>query len=145
MLTLAQVVMLQNELATDPASLGYAPHVAASHDGTLADLINSVSVLDVDRRLIPTYEILGATVSAEFAVLGAADKQWYQLMIAGGQIDVSNANVRNMLQNMFAGGTQTRANLVALIKRKGSRAEQLFGLGFLIDASMIAQALGRGV
>lgn len=119
---------LKTELQTDPTSLGYASSMASGTDWALADLLNAVrQTIDIDRGVIPSYEIINATAVAEWTALSAAEKQRYQTLTGAGQVDSANVNVRASFNQMFAGGTATRTALTALLTRKGSRAEQLFG------------------
>ena len=130
---------LKLELTTDPAALGYAAAWAEGSDWKLADLLNAVrQTIDVNRGVIPSYEIINATVPGDWATLSAAEKQRYQTLTGAGQVDSGNANVRAAFQAMFAAGTATRTALVALLTRKGSRAEQVFGQG--VSMMGVAQA-----
>lgn len=101
---------------------------AAGDDVSCASLLNAVATnIDIDRGVIPSYEIINATVPAEWTALSAAERTRYQTLTGAGQVDSQNANVRASFQAMFGVGTTTRTNLTALLTRKGSRAEQLFG------------------
>jgi hypothetical protein len=134
-MTLAE---LKAELDADPSGLGYAAMLA---DGTIADALNLVrSDIDIDRGVIPSYEIVNATAHAEWAVLSSAEKQRYQTLTGAGSVDASNANVRAAFSAMFAAGTATRTALVAMLTRKGSRAEQLWGAGAFIGPMAVAEA-----
>jgi len=133
-------IALKNEILTDPKALGYI----GKEDYQIADLLNTIGLGGgvINRGVIPSYEVINATVPTEWALLTAAEKQRYQTITGAGQIDSSNVNVRATFQAMFAAGTQTRANLVALLTRSCSRAEALgFGSVNHLD---IAKAL-RGI
>ena len=135
------LAILKAELLADPAGLGYAPLLAAGADGTVADLLNAVrDTISIDRGVIPSYEIVNATAPAEWTALSASEKQRYQTLTGAGQVDSGNINVRAAFQAMFAAGTATRTALVALVTRKGSRAEQVFGPGVVVDFMSIAEA-----
>jgi hypothetical protein len=128
---------LKAELTGDPAALG----LAALSDGFAADALNAVRAgIDVARGVIPSYEIVNATTPAEWTALSAAEKQRYQTLTGAGQVDSSNANVRAAFSAMFAAGTATRTALTALLTRKGSRAEQLWGAGVTVDSTHVADA-----
>jgi hypothetical protein len=119
---------LKAELLADPLGLGYAAPWVEGSDWQLADLLNAVRPsIAVDRGVIPSYEIINATVPAEWASLSAAEKQRYQTLTGAGQVDSAHANVRAAFLAMFAAGTATRTALAALASRPGSRAEQLLG------------------
>jgi len=132
---------LKAELLADPLSLGYAPMLAGGQDSTVADAMNAVrQSIDINRGVIPSYEIVNATTPAEWTALSAAEKQRYQTLTGAGQVDSGNANVRAAFQAMFAAGTATRTALTALLTRKGSRAEQLWGAGVAVDHTSVALA-----
>lgn len=119
---------LKAELQNDPTGLGYAADWASGNDWSLADRLNAVSTGTlINRGMIDAHEILSATVPTEWTSLSAAEKQRYQTLTGAGQVNGLNANVRAAFNQMFGSTTATRAALVALLTRPGSRAEQLFG------------------
>jgi hypothetical protein len=119
---------LKTELTTDPAGLGYAALVASGHTAGLADLLNAPNAaIRVNRGVIEAYRIVNAIVPGDWAALTAAQKQSLQLIISAGQVDVSDVNVRQAFVDAFGAGTATRAALVGLATRDGSRAEQVLG------------------
>ena len=135
------IAALKAELLADPLGLGYAPMLAAGQDSTVADALNAVrQTIDIARGVIPSYEIVNATTPTEWTALSSAEKQRYQTLTGAGQVDSANANVRAAFQAMFAGGTATRTALTALLTRKGSRAEQLWGAGAYVDFMAVAEA-----
>jgi len=132
---------LKAELLADPLGLGYAPLLAHGADSSLADLLNAVRPsIDINRGVIPSYEIVNATTPTEWTALSTTEKQRYQTLTGAGQVDSGNANVRAAFQAMFAAGTATRTALTALLTRKGSRAEQLFGAGAAVTAEHVSDA-----
>jgi hypothetical protein len=138
-------VALKTELTTDPAGLGYAAHLATGSYSPIVDLLAaSRAGYTVFRGVIPAYEVINATVPAEWAALTAGEKQRYQTLTGAGEVDVSNANVRAAFAAMFAAGTATRDALVALASRPGSRAEQALGAGITVSADDVARALREG-
>lgn len=125
---------LKAELDTDPGGLGYGPHLASGNDIALVDLLNAINpAISVPRDLIPSYEIFEAIVPTEWSALSAQEKQRIQVILSMGQVDVRGTNTKNAFIEAFAGGTQTRANLIALATRPGSRAEELFGQSVSLD------------
>ena len=119
-------VALKAEMTNDPTGLGFAADTHGD-DQFRADLLNAVrATIDISRTVIPSYEIINATVMSEWTALSAANKQLYQTLTGAGEVDASNPNVRTAFTTMFAAGA-TRTALAALQTRKGSRAEQLFG------------------
>jgi hypothetical protein len=134
---------LKNEIVNDPLSLGYSTPYSAGRDNAVADLLNQVrATILLDREVIPAYEVIEATVPAEWAALSAAEKQRYETITGAGEVDVKGTNTRAAFAAMFSAGTATRSNLSALQQRQGSRAEQLFGTGVAISAQDVAIARG---
>lgn len=123
------IAVLATELTTDPLGRGYA----GMSDAQAAASLNTANRDGPDRDVIPSYELINATVPAEWAALSAAEKQRYQTITGAGMVDISNTNVRSSLAAMFTAGTTTRTNMLAL--RAGpqiSRATEL-GLGVVGD------------
>ena len=131
---------LRAELTTDPQSLGYAALIAAGADAALADALNLVRAgIRVFRNDILAWEILAATVKADWDALAAGDKQLYLAMVSAGRLDATSASLRQMLGALFPAASPTRANLAAVGQRQGSRAEQLFGAA--VSVAQVATAL----
>ncbi len=134
-------IALKTELTTDPRSYGYSTPWASGEDWKLADLINQVrNTINIDRDLIDAHEIFECIVPAEWTTISAQEKERVQVILSMGQINTKGANTRAAFQVAFAAGTTTRANLAALLSRKGSRAEELFGTGISISWDDIAKA-----
>lgn len=133
---------LKAELVADPSALGYAAPLASGGDNTLADLLNAPRAgITVYRGIIDGREIVSATTPAEFLALTTAQQSLYLAITgASGGVDTSNALVRSAFTTMFAAGTATRAALAALAIRSGSRAEQLWGAGTVVDYMTVAAA-----
>ena len=127
-------IILKNEILNDPKSLGYA----GKEIYQIVDLLNVIGLSNevIDRGIIASYEVINATIPAEWAALTAQEKQRYQTITGAGQIDSSNKNVRATFQAMFVAGTQTRTNLIALLTRLCSRAEAL-GIGNVNNEDVI--------
>ena len=125
---------LKSECQTDPAGLGLAaPFAAGTFSVVLAALNASRGTEKQDRALVPTWELWEAIVPAEWASLSAAEKQRLQTMLSLGSVNLRGSNTRASLLAMFGSSTTTRANLVALQKRDGSRAETLFGSAVTLE------------
>ena len=151
-LTPAQISQLATELNTDPAGLGYSPLVAAGRDAALVDALNQVrpgGAFQVDRERVPTWAIFGSIDAAEFLALTATQREQLLVLLNAGQVDLSNANIRNILvccgagagTGIFANPSATRTNLIALAKRQGSRAEVLWGSGTVVNGRDVSLAL----
>lgn len=132
---------LKSELLIDPQSMGLTAPFNAGAYTTVCALLNGVSqAIDIDRDLVPAHEVFEAIVPGEWASLSAAEKQRLQTMLGCGLVNARGANTRAAFQAMFANGTTSRVNLIALQKRKGSRAEQLWGAGVVVTAADVAKA-----
>lgn len=129
---------LKNEIVTDPSTKGYAAPWNSGSDWRVAELLNEISTgTMVDRGVIRSYEIISATVPAEWATLTAAEKQRFQTLTGAGEVDSLNANVRSAFNAMFSSTSATRTALTALLTRPGSRAEIVVGQSVnLIDIAM---------
>jgi hypothetical protein len=126
-------VALKNEFVTDPRSYGYAPFWANGQDWKLAELINEIRAIPINRDIIPAHEIFEAIVPTEWVALSVQEKERIRLLLGMGDVNVRGANTRASFQAAFATGTQTRTNLTALLTRNGSRAEELFGVSISWD------------
>lgn len=112
----------------------YAANIAAGAMGAVSAQLNAVSgTIDIDRGVLEAYEVVNATDSTEWALLLPTEKQRYQTIVGAGKVDSKNANVRAAFLAMFGAGTATRAALIAMLTRKGSRAEQLLGTSVSYD------------
>lgn len=82
--------------------------------------------------------LLAAIVRAEYDALSAASKAYINVVLATSGAIPMTATLKANLGGVFAVGTQSRTNFLALQTRPGSRAEEL-GLGF-VTPSNIADA-----
>jgi len=120
---------LKNEFLNDPNGYGYSVYYADGQDWRLAELINQIrdTIFIARGDTVPSYEIFEAIVPTEWDLLSVQEKQRIQLILSMGEISVNGPNTKSAFLLAFGVGTTTRANLIALTTRKGSRAEQLFG------------------
>lgn len=125
-------VVLKAELDTDPSTLDYAPHMASGDNRALVALLNEPHPADqVDRGVVPAHEVITATDAGEWAALTDAERSRYDTITGAGRVDASATNVRAAFAAMFTlgNGPITRAALLAIGTRDGSRTEALFGAG----------------
>lgn len=128
------IEVLRAELLTDPLGRGYA----GMTDAQAAASLNAVNRTPA-RGVVDSYLVVNATVATEWTALSAAEKQRYQTIVGAGKVDNGNANVQAAFLAMFAGGTTTRTNLIALAGGPSiSRAAEL-GLPF-VGAHHVAEA-----
>ena len=138
--------VLKNELLTDPAALGYATPIADGSMSTLAGLINAIRVgptYAIWRGLIEGREVVQAIDPTEFVTF--TQLQIMRLMLicsATGGLDSGSAQVRTLVtEAMPSGSTISRAAMVAMAKRQGSRAEVVFGPGIVLTSDELITAL----
>lgn len=125
-LSLAQVISLRAEVQNDPQGFGYGPLLAANdYAGILSALTQERPAIRIDRDIVPAYEVFEAIIPSEWATLTANERTRVQTILGMGAIDLRGANTRASFQAAFGPGTTTRANLVALLQRQGTRLEQL--------------------
>lgn len=128
---------LQAEIAGDPKALGLTAMTNLAVAAKLNEVGASSETL-ADRKAIPAWEVMNAIDTAEWEVrhplLSTAQRAWFDDLVAGGMVDVSNARVRVGLGAIFtaAAAPNTRAAMLALRERSCSRAEALFGAGVVI-------------
>jgi hypothetical protein len=132
-------VALKAEIQSGPLAATLAPMVTLNDTHGIAEALNAPGAAQIGRKLVPSYEILGATDATDWAALSAQNKSLYALVIQALQVDLSNAGTRATLGGIFAAGTASRAAIIALNNRSGSRAEFL-NLG-TVTAVDVARAL----
>lgn len=133
--------ILKAELINDPLGRNYA---GMQPDAAAASL-NTVN-RTVDRDVIPAWEVAGAIVWTEYTStnMTANARSYVQTLVAGGTVNVKNANVRAAISAIFpaSGGSAmplTRANMIALQTKTISRADEL-GLGRQVEAIDVIRA-----
>jgi len=133
---------LKTELQTDPTAIGYAPMLSAGDHAGVAAALNLVrQTITIRRDILPAHELFECVVTAEYNSLTASEKSRLDTILGMGTVNVKGDNTRSQLSAMFVAGTATRTNMLAIMDRKGSRAEQLFGLSTKVAPSDIALAL----
>jgi len=121
-MTPSELEILKTELTTDPLARGY---VAMKHHKA------AESFQDRDRTTANDTttggEVASAIVRADLAGLVAADKTYLQLLVSAATLQLKGpaSAVKDELKTLFPAGSATRANLVSLFKRPGTRAEEL--------------------
>jgi hypothetical protein len=93
----------------------------------------------VDRESIPTSEIMLNIDRDEFVALSAGDRQWLLGVGQGGTINPKQGGeVYEGILQLFANGTESRTNLVAILKEPASRINQLFKAGTLSKGGSVS-------
>lgn len=151
---------LKSELTLDPAAIGYNTNNDVTNQNWLAlkNKINAIKqTIDVPRTDVAPSEILEAidirdlaypnTTTLPAASQPLANGWWESISSQSGQIrmqkdDGSDTTVlKNLKLLLVATGQGSQARVIALSTRKGSRAEQLFGTGFAVAESQVADAI----
>jgi hypothetical protein len=146
---------LLTEVSTDPATLGYATAYggaitsgSAGNDQAVLAALNAVrqgAAYQVQRTLVPAYELAAQMAPAEFAALTQTKLQQLVSLFAPLQVDVSSQNVRDILFNgasaIFPNPGVTRTNLIGIVNKQVSRAELPAVCGRLVTLSELSFAI----
>lgn len=125
------------DLAKLKTELQKPAYSGKSHE-EMAEMLKA-QVPTVDRETLTGGMLVASIVRSEFAALSAADRQYVQTVAMATDIPLTGT-LKTELGAVFPAGSQTRANLIALLKRTGTLAESL-GLGGQPTTSDIANAL----
>jgi hypothetical protein len=148
-LTSQQLAAIKSELETDPASLGYAAHIAAGNMGLLVELLNATASPDfwVWRTWVTKDEYVASeSVDATTfnwtgeGFIGRSQGErdaWRELFSSSGRgaagVNPSLPNVRQAFTDIFSGATApapaNRTHMATVSRRKASRFEQVFATG----------------
>jgi hypothetical protein len=128
----SELSALKNELATDPAALGYAPLLSSGQLGAVCDLLNAQTQKKVQSRYVTARTIL-AELSDGAAVLDALDAcpmsavKWAMKFLGQDSgLDVGNPATQGMLDALSAAAVITAsqaAELKAMAELPASRAQ----------------------
>jgi hypothetical protein len=140
---------LKTELQNDPASLGYAAHVAANDDQALASMLNDQAVgaskgYTLQKATLRAADLLACMTVADYTSRSADQKAAWQLMLiasADTGVPTGNANIVAQFNAIWSGATTTLANASAALSRSCSRAEQLWGESTTISREEVGLAL----
>jgi hypothetical protein len=118
-----ELEILQDEIANDPETIGYA----GKGDDQVADLLNATNTSrTLARPSLTAVEIFNSVVVAEFDALSEADqRKMDRIFSLVGDIDITpGSQADTIIQNVFNPGT-TRTNLAGIAKETVSRATEL--------------------
>lgn len=124
---------LKSEIENDPLDRGYA----GMSDVEVADSLNE-RTREADADALHGGDLVAALDQAEWEQLGSGQKQYLQLIVSAGSSPLTAA-IRNSLREMFPTQSQTRRNLLRLMRQEASRGMEL-GLGRNITPSDVANA-----
>lgn len=135
---------LATELLADPASLGYSAAVAAGDDNAVFALINTSRAggeYQQDRDAVTPDQLFAVLDPTEFSLVTATGLARLQTVLSLPLIDLAVSNIKAMMDAIFPLAGATQQALAVLQKRQGSRAEALFGRGFIVTVNHIGQAV----
>jgi len=135
---------LHDEIENDPMEINYKePSGEWKGDQVIADLINDPANGGVIQRsqLLPQ-EMIEQIVKADWDAISDASRQYIGLLPSLQVISAvqNGTEVRTNLLAIFGAATQTRANLLAVVQRQGSRAEVLWGEGSFVTVGQVGHA-----
>lgn len=123
------------DLTALKTELGNAQY-ANKGDEEIAAMLSVVN-RQANRDSLTGGELAASISRSDFTALTAADKQYVQMLVTAATLPTT-ATLKTELGAIFPAGSTTRAALVALLKRPGTRAEEL-GLG-AVTPSDVANA-----
>ncbi len=134
---------LFTELSTDPSTppLNYAAAYGAPitkdsigsdiHVLEAINLVRQGAAYEIQKTIMYAYELAAVFNPAEYLALTQIKFQALSTLLSSVQVDVSSQNIRDILfggpSAIFPSNGVTKANLIAEVKRQGSRAEVLCG------------------
>lgn len=141
---LDDLTQLRDEIEADPEALGYKEASGAwKADDVIAGLLNDpANGATIWRTGIPMSDVYGAVDWAEFVGLAATPREAFRLITSTEVLDADSANIQNALGQIFTStdAPNSRAALMSLAQKQGSRAEVLWGDGTTISASEVGRA-----
>lgn len=131
-------VALKAELTNDPLGRGYNTPGNEMDDEQAAKSL-AVADREINRETITGGQLVSCIVKSEYIALTNNEKDWIRLLAATATPITVTPTLRTDLGSTFPAGSATRASLVAMVKRLGTRAEEL-NLGGQPTTSDVAKA-----
>jgi hypothetical protein len=131
---------LKTELTTDPAALGYAAFLPMSDAKPLLAIINAVPPLataNLGVQDVSARDLINAIDPSEIQSFSASQSQMISWIVAAGGLSVDSFTQANAI---FPAGN-SRTAFMKLLKRKPTRAEQLFGRDTIVTVFDLSAAL----
>lgn len=132
---MADFARIKAEIQTNPVAMAYGVWATTADSARIQALMHDPTKRPRLHVLVDSYLVVNAMDPTEFAALTAVPLQRLAAILAAGQVDMANANVRTMANAIFPVGGPTRTALAALWAAQSqnmSRAEEL-GIGGTID------------
>lgn len=122
-------IVLKNEIVNDPKQLGLVFSETPDSDKANSDLLNDDTQGDEteNNKELSKLELLKAITESDLNTLSIKQISILQLYLLLNPIDISNNNIFDVFKSLFIAGSTTRANLTALVQKRISRAQKLFG------------------
>lgn len=115
-----QILILKNELVTDPLTRGYS----TMDDRQAAESLNTRDRVVDNTRMLSGSEVLNRVVISEYNALANADKTLLWNILHLSEINPWGKEA-NLLTGIFGSGSQTMANLRQIRRHTVSRAFEL--------------------
>lgn len=162
----AHLTALRNEITNDPRGYGLAAPYAAGNDTEVRRLMSLVrdgtagtvptnptaaggvasGIIKLNQLTIDTGSIRAAITKSAYDGLTSGNRTWLNWLTGAGFITISIDTLQQLAGLPTTNGsiwltadrTAMNAAMEALLRRNGSRAEELFGLNTVIDESSVA-------
>lgn len=131
---------LKTEVQTDPAILNYGTWATSADDDRIAALINDPTKRNLPNVLVASYQIVNCFDPSEFGAFTAVPLAKISAILSAGTVDLVNANVRTIANNIFPSAGPTRAALAALWAAKVQKQSRATELGWAVTSEDLAYA-----
>lgn len=137
------ISVLRTELLSSVFASTYSAAIAQGSHNAVADRVNSYASIAVSIGTVFTIDMQQCVSAAEYAVLSAGQRDlWGAVLTAAvNGVAISNATIRAQVAFVWSALTTTRAALLGLDTKLGSRSEVLFGEDTFVNATDVQQAL----
>jgi hypothetical protein len=137
------ISVLRAELLSSVFASTYSAAIADGSHNAVADRVNSYASAVVSVGTVYAIDMQQAVVASEYAVLSGGQRDLWNAVVTTGVngVAISNTALRAQVAFVWSAGTTTRASLLALDTKRGSRCEFLFGNGVVVTATDVQQAL----
>jgi hypothetical protein len=139
---------LHDEIVNDPEGAGYSGMEHATIAAAMNDPDHAILAGIVDRRHISMEDVRAAVPVGDYDKLTADRQEWLRWISGGGGSIRVNSQMKESLTKLAANGgiwhdttVSAHTAILALIQYTGSRSEVLFGEGYSVTPSQIANAL----
>lgn len=119
------------------------PAYSSLSDYDAAELMNSLTgpfAGTIQLTRLDAKDMQKAITGTEYLALNAGQRDLWGAIINLGEVPTDDTEIRGQLNAIFAAGTTSRANLLALLSRTGSHSEVLFGQEVYVDWSNVSAA-----